>query len=71
MKAFNCDTKKMPLGKLSKETINLGFLTLSKISDVLEKKKKGDLFKLSSDFFTVIPHDFGFQYYFNGQGLPC
>jgi len=33
-----------------------------KIADVIEKKKKGDLMDLSSDFFTLIPHDFGFRH---------
>ncbi len=55
------DARKMPLGKLSKETVKAGYLALKKISDVLEGKTKGDLFDLSSEFFTVIPHDFGFK----------
>ena len=55
------DARKMPLGKLSKETIKEGYNALQKIADVLNKKKKGDLMDLSSDFFTVIPHDFGFK----------
>ncbi len=56
------DAKKMPLGKLSKDTIKKGYEVLKRISDVLDGKKKGDLFELSSQFFTVIPHDFGFKY---------
>jgi poly [ADP-ribose] polymerase len=51
----------MPLGKLSKETIKKGYEVLQKISDVIEKKTKGDLLDLSSAFYTVIPHDFGFK----------
>eukprot|EP01022_Parablepharisma_sp_SALTPOND_P023167 TRINITY_DN480_c0_g1_i2.p1 TRINITY_DN480_c0_g1~~TRINITY_DN480_c0_g1_i2.p1 ORF type:complete len:963 (-),score=64.22 TRINITY_DN480_c0_g1_i2:10195-13083(-) len=55
------DAKKMPLGKLSKDTIKKGYEVLKKISDVLDGKVKGDLYDLSSEFFTVIPHDFGFK----------
>ena len=56
------DAKKMPLGKLSKDTIKKGYEALKRISDVLDGKAKGDLYDLSSEFFTAIPHDFGFQY---------
>ena len=56
------DARKMPLGKLSKATIKQGYQALQKIADVLNKKTKGDLMDLSSDFFTVIPHDFGFKH---------
>ena len=56
------DAKKMPLGKLSKETIKRGYEVLKQISDVLDKKEKGDLTDLSSKFFTIIPHDFGFKH---------
>ncbi len=55
------DTKKMPLGKLSKYTLEAGHNVLLKIEDVLNGKKKGDLSELSSEFYTLIPHDFGFQ----------
>eukprot|EP00826_Nyctotherus_ovalis_P013167 TRINITY_DN13519_c0_g1_i9.p1 TRINITY_DN13519_c0_g1~~TRINITY_DN13519_c0_g1_i9.p1 ORF type:complete len:576 (-),score=216.42 TRINITY_DN13519_c0_g1_i9:173-1900(-) len=55
------DARKMPLGKLSKDTIKRGYEVLKQISDVLDKKTKGDLTDLSSKFFTVIPHDFGFN----------
>ena len=56
------DAKKMPLGKLSKDTIKRGYQILKNISDVLDKKSKGDLTDLSSKFYTVIPHDFGFKH---------
>jgi len=56
------DAKKMPLGKLSKDTIKKGYEVLKQISDVLDGKTKGDLMDLSSKFFTVIPHDFGFKH---------
>ena len=60
MSKIGYDAKKMPLGKLSKETIRRGYSVLNKISEVLAGRCKGDLFTLSSEFYTVIPHDFGF-----------
>lgn len=54
------DTKKLPLGKLSKATLKAGHDALMKIQDILDGKSKGDLYKLSSEFYTHIPHDFGF-----------
>ena len=56
------DAKKMPLGKLSKDTIKRGYEVLTQISDVLDNKTTGDLTDLSSKFFTIIPHDFGFKH---------
>ena len=61
MEEIGYDAKKMPLGKLSKDTIKKGYTVLTKISEVLEGKTKGDLLSLSGEFFTVIPHDFGFK----------
>lgn len=42
------DSKKMPLGTLTEQTINEGFHILSKIEKELEKKKKIKLKELSS-----------------------
>ena len=61
MEEIGYDAKKMPLGKLSKETIKKGYEALKKIADVLEKKASGDLADLSGEFYTLIPHDFGFK----------
>ena len=63
MKEIGYDSSKMPLGKLAKESINKGYLILKDIEKELKKKNpsKSDLTQLSSDFFTYIPHDFGFQ----------
>lgn len=57
------DAKKMPLGKISKKMISDGFNVLKEISGELDKPRKNGkrLTQLSSDFFTVIPHNFGFQ----------
>lgn len=61
MAEIGYDAKKMPLGKLGKETITAGYKVLKKIENVLKKKEKGDLKDLSSEFYTLIPHDFGFK----------
>lgn len=51
----------MPLGKLSKSQIVKGFQVLDQIQNVIDKKKKGNITELSSEFYTHIPHDFGRQ----------
>jgi poly [ADP-ribose] polymerase len=61
MAEIGYDAKKMPLGKLGKETITAGYKVLKNIENVLKKKEKGDLKDLSSEFYTLIPHDFGFR----------
>lgn len=61
MMEIGYDANKMPLGKLSKATILKGYESLKRIAAVLEGSAQGSLEQLSSDFYTVIPHDFGFQ----------
>eukprot|EP00808_Paulinella_micropora_P017853 g46431.t1 len=55
------DEKKMPLGKLSKDTIKRGYQVLKKIEAELTANRKGLLTDLSSEFYTLIPHNFGFS----------
>lgn len=55
------DSKKMPLGKLSSVTIKQGMEVLKQIENALNSTKKADLQTLSSRFYSLIPHDFGFQ----------
>ncbi len=55
------DVQKLPLGQLDPNTIQRGNLALKEIGKVLNKKAKGDLAQLSSDFYTVIPHNFGMK----------
>lgn len=57
------DTAKLPLGKLSKAQIAKGNSVLGKLKSELQKPKKnsGALAKLSSEFFTLIPHNFGWK----------
>ena len=57
------DSKKMPLGKLSPVTLTNGLNILKEIETELKKKNPDNeiLKQLSSNFYTQIPHDFGFQ----------
>ena len=63
MKEIGYDSSKMPLGKLAKESLEKGYLILKNIEKELQNKSpsKTTLTQLSSDFYTYIPHDFGFQ----------
>lgn len=55
------DPQKLPLGKLSKETVQEGYRVLRQIEKVLNWKGKGDLSDLSNQFYTQIPHNFGMK----------
>ena len=57
------DSKKMPLGKLSPVTLTNGLNILKEIESELKKKNpdNSNLKQFSSEFYTQIPHDFGFQ----------
>ncbi|KAK1354221.1 Poly [ADP-ribose] polymerase [Heracleum sosnowskyi] len=56
---YNAD--KLPLGKLSRSTISEGYKVLKKIADVIGQSDRKKLEQLSGEFYTVIPHDFGFK----------
>ncbi|KAJ4768137.1 Poly [ADP-ribose] polymerase [Rhynchospora pubera] len=58
------NAKKLPLGKLSKSTILQGYEVLKRISDEIGQAKPSSttLEHLSSEFYTVIPRDFGFKF---------
>ena len=57
------DSKKMPLGKLSPSTLTNGLNILKEIENELNNKdpNKEKLTKLSSQFYSQIPHNFGFK----------
>jgi poly [ADP-ribose] polymerase len=56
------DIKKMPLGRLSKEHIMKGYNILEAIMlEIKGKNEKKKLEYLSNDFYSTIPHDFGFS----------
>jgi poly [ADP-ribose] polymerase len=61
MAEFGYDAKKMPLGKLSLSSIRKGYDVLKRITDFLEGNTTETLEALSSEFYTVIPHNFGFK----------
>uniref|UniRef100_A0A0E0JI87 Poly [ADP-ribose] polymerase n=1 Tax=Oryza punctata TaxID=4537 RepID=A0A0E0JI87_ORYPU len=56
---YNAD--KLPLGKLSKSIILKGYDVLKRISHVISRAEKGQLEQLTGEFYSVIPHDFGFK----------
>lgn len=61
MKEIGYDAKKMPLGKLGEGTIKEAYGILNELSKAVKKKDQAAMTKLSGDFYTLIPHDFGFQ----------
>ena len=62
MKEIGYDAKKMPLGKLAKSSIMRGYESLKSLMEEIKGRKNRDVIaRLSSDFFSYIPHDFGFS----------
>lgn len=61
MMEIGYNAEKLPLGKLSKSTILKGYDVLKRIADVMGQSNGKLLEELSGEFYTVIPHDFGFR----------
>jgi poly [ADP-ribose] polymerase len=62
MKEIGYDAKKMPLGKLAKASIVKGYEILKRLMDEIKGKCRLDtLSGLSGEFYSEIPHDFGFK----------
>ncbi|KAI8496848.1 Poly [ADP-ribose] polymerase 2 [Branchiostoma belcheri] len=62
VKEMKYDTKKAPLGKLTKQQIKLGYKALKQIESCLNGKTAGSkLLQACNDFYTRIPHDFGMR----------
>ncbi|KAJ1687692.1 hypothetical protein LUZ63_019082 [Rhynchospora breviuscula] len=61
MMEIGYNAEKLPLGKLSKSTVLKGYEVLKRISDVIGQARRSTLEQLSGEFYTVIPHDFGFK----------
>ncbi|KAK4788973.1 hypothetical protein SAY86_020292 [Trapa natans] len=61
MMEIGYNAEKLPLGKLSKSTIMKGYDVLKRIADVIRQSDRRMLEQLSGEFYTVIPHDFGFK----------
>ena len=66
VKEMKFDIQKAPLGKLSQSQIDRGFQILKKIEIKINGRSKDgpSLEKLSSQYYTHIPHDFGFRFWF-------
>lgn len=60
MKEIGYDAKKMPLGRLGDSTIKQAYAVLNDLSVAVKKNDKAAMSKLSGDFYSLIPHDFGF-----------
>ena len=61
MKEIGYDAKRMPLGKLGDSTLKEAYTVLTKLSSAVKKKDVALCRALSSEFYSLIPHDFGFQ----------
>ncbi|CAJ1969733.1 unnamed protein product [Sphenostylis stenocarpa] len=61
MMEIGYNANKLPLGKLSKSTILKGYEVLKRLANVIDKGDRKVLDQLSGEFYTVIPHDFGFK----------
>ena len=63
MKDRGYDIQKLPVGKLSLANIQKGFAMLKNISEAINNKSSSSYIEdLSSNFYSLIPHDFGIQY---------
>ncbi|EAR83835.2 poly(ADP-ribose) polymerase family WGR domain protein (macronuclear) [Tetrahymena thermophila SB210] len=61
IKEIGYDSKKMPLGKLDDKTIKQAYTVLKDLLDAVKNNKVSDYGRYSSQFYSLIPHDFGFQ----------
>ena len=61
MKEIGYDAKKMPLGKLGDSTIKQAYAVLNDLMKAIKGNNTSEYGQLSSKFYTLIPHDFGFQ----------
>jgi poly [ADP-ribose] polymerase len=62
MKEIGYDAKRMPLGKLGDSTIKEAYGILNQLSEAIKNKKTAEFKTLSNQFYTLIPHDFGFKH---------
>ena len=59
MQRFDIDVKKMPLGNLSKTQVQKGVDVLNELKTAIAAANVADVARLTSRFYTVIPHNFG------------
>lgn len=55
------DVKKMPLGKLGDSTIKEAYTVLNKLTEAVKNNDRPACSLLSGEFYSLIPHDFGYQ----------
>lgn len=66
MTEIGYNVSKMPLGNLSKDNIMHGYKILQELMDEVRGKKRADVVaELTNDFYSFIPHDFGFRHMSN------
>ncbi len=61
MKQYDIDTKKLPLGKISKKQIETGYAILKKLHDHIEDFSQDDFSQWSSKFWSKIPYSCGYR----------
>eukprot|EP01062_Namystynia_karyoxenos_P030512 TRINITY_DN2278_c0_g4_i1.p1 TRINITY_DN2278_c0_g4~~TRINITY_DN2278_c0_g4_i1.p1 ORF type:complete len:590 (+),score=213.39 TRINITY_DN2278_c0_g4_i1:67-1770(+) len=63
LRHLSIDTKRLPLGKVSKRTVVHAFAELKKVEEELNSARpdEGRLLAASSQYYTLIPHDVGMQ----------
>ncbi|EPS37847.1 hypothetical protein H072_8389 [Dactylellina haptotyla CBS 200.50] len=60
MAELNYDSRKLPLGRLNKNTISAGYNQLKSISEALTARSgRSELENLTNRYYSIIPHDFG------------
>lgn len=61
IKEIGYDSKKMPLGKLDDRTIKQAYTVLKDLLEAVKANKSALYNGLTNKFYSLIPHDFGFQ----------
>lgn len=59
--SLNIDLKRAPLGKLSRKQLGMGYRILSKLEGAIKSGDRPRARELSNDFYSTIPHSFGFS----------
>ena len=61
LEALHIDVKRAPLGKLTRAQIAKGYRILSKLQGAINSDNGAKCRELSNDFYSAIPHNFGFS----------
>lgn len=57
--SLDYDANKMPLGKLSKNTLLRGYTVLKDLTAAMGTTPRRDIEEMSNQYFSLIPHAFG------------